>query len=186
MGPSVYLFNLPPVETCTPTDWCLTGNNGKPVCYALKGNFMFESARRSAIERLEASKQDDFVEKMCAEIKKAKPKYFRFHSSGDFYSEEYVQKVREIASSAPYTMFRTTTRRRDLAGSLVELNKLPNFIVRESLDTCRTIPEMGLPFAALDFLDVVKTEKSYKCRNDCVACDYTCWKSPGNMHFGQH
>lgn len=186
MGPEVYLFNLPPIETCTPTDWCLHGKNGKSACYALGGNFVFENVRRGAMERFEVSKQADFVERMCDEIAKVRPKYFRFHSSGDFYSEEYVGKVMEIASAFPQTLFRTTTRRRDLQASIKELAALPNFIVRESLDSCRTTLEMGLPFAALDFLDVVKNNNSYLCKNDCVECGYHCWEDSGNMHFKQH
>ncbi len=186
MGSEVFLFNLPPIKTCTPTKWCLEGDNGKPVCYALKGNFVFENVKRGAMERFEASKRSDFVESMCVEIEKVHPKYFRFHASGDFYSEEYVGKVMKIASQFPDTFFRTTTRRRDLKDAILELANLPNFIVRESLDTCRTTPGMGLPFAALDFLDVVNNKDSYLCPNDCPSCGYHCWENRKNMHFEQH
>lgn len=186
MGPEVYLFNLPPVQTCTPTDWCLHGKNGKPACYALGGNFVFENVKRGALERLEASKQIDFVERMCTEIEKKDVKYFRFHASGDFYSEEYVHKVKQIASAFPETLFRTTTRRRDLNDAILDLASLPNFIVRESLDVCRPTPVMGLPFAALDFLDVVKQEDSYLCKNNCAECGYHCWNERTNMCFAQH
>ncbi len=186
MGSEVYLFNLPPVKTCTPTDWCLHGKNGKPACYALGGNFVFESVKRGAMERFEASQQSDFVDRMSREIERAKVKYFRFHASGDFYSEEYVGKVRDIASLFPNVLFRTTTRRRDLKEAILELASLPNFIVRESLDHCRSEPVMGLPFAALDSLDVVKTGDSYLCQNDCEACGYHCWLGKTNMLFAQH
>lgn len=186
MGPEVYLFNLPPVQTCTPTDWCLHGKNGKPACYALGGNFVFANVKKGALERLKASKQPDFVERMCDEIKRKNVKYFRFHASGDFYSEEYVHNVGQIASAFPETLFRTTTRRRDLCDSILELASLPNFIVRESLDACRPVPAMGLPFAALDFLDVVKEGDSYLCKNDCAECGYHCWAERTNMHFAQH
>lgn len=186
MGPEVYLFNLPPVQTCTPTDWCLHGKNGKPACYALGGNFVFENVKRGSFERLEASKKPDFVDRMSQEIVHAKVKYFRFHASGDFYSEEYVGKVMSIASRFPEVSFRTTTRRRDLKEAILELDSLPNFIVRESLDSCRSEPVTGLPFAALDFLDVVRAGDSYLCQNDCKACGYHCWAAKTNMHFAQH
>ena len=41
-------------------------------------------------------------------------------------------------------MFRTTTRRRDLADVIKELDAVPNFIVRESLDHERQTPGLGL------------------------------------------
>ncbi len=187
MGKQVYLFNLPPIKTCTPTEWCLgANNNNKPNCYALKNQFLFPNVKKGMQERYEASLKDDFVDRMVFEFSKAKPKYFRFHSSGDFYSEEYVNKIIDIASTFPDTLFRTTTRRRDLTSVIFELNKLPNFIVRESLDSERPIPVMGLPFAALDSLDVVQNEKSYACPNDCPTCDYYCWIDSTNMHFKEH
>jgi len=186
MGPSVYLFNLPPKKTCTPTRWCLEGNGGKPACYALRNNFLFPNVIRGAEERFELSKQEDFVDRMVKEIHQASPKYFRFHSSGDFYSKKYVEKVIEIAKACPDTLFRTTTRRRDLSDSIKELNHLSNFIVRESLDSERKTPKMGLPFAALNDLPIVGKSDSYHCLNDCPKCGYYCWEHAYNMDFDEH
>lgn len=186
MGKKVLLFNLPPIITCTPTTWCTGGETEKPKCYALKGNFIFPSVKKAGLERLEASKKDNFVDKISEEIDKFKPKYFRFHSSGDFYSEKYVKKVIEIAKRFPNTLFRTTTRRRDLVKIISELNSLPNFIVRESLDTERSTPSMGLLFAAIDSLPIIQEIDSYKCKNNCPKCGYYCWKNKVNMHFKEH
>lgn len=186
MGKDVYLFNLPPLETCTPTSWCLGDSNNKPNCYALKGNFVLPNVKKGAKERYETSLKDDFADRMSFEIEKAKPRYFRFHSSGDFYSEEYVQKVIDIAERFPETLFRTTTRRRDLTEILQELNELPNFIVRESLDTERREPKMDLPFAALASLEIVEKTEPYKCKNDCPSCEYYCWENSVNMYFEEH
>jgi len=186
MGKEVYLFNLPPVKTCTPTKWCLGRKDSKPNCYALRGNFIFPSVKQSARERYEASILDDFVDRMSLEIEKTDPKYFRFHASGDFYSEAYVKKIIEITKNFPGTLFRATTRRRDLTNIIRELNSLPNFIVRESLDTERRRPRMKLPFAAIDSLEIVQEADSYQCLDSCPKCDHYCWKNPVNMHFAQH
>ncbi|MFH1589141.1 MAG: hypothetical protein ABIB43_01085 [archaeon] len=185
MGPEVYIFNLPPKETCTPTYWCLNGRDGKVACYGLRNNFMLPSVVLSLQNRLEASKQEDFVDRMIGELKKKNPTYFRFHSSGDFYSEEYVGKVFDIAKECSNTLFRTTTRRRDLAEPIRELNKLPNFIVRESLDVNRDKPVMGLPFAAMSHMAVSKNDDLYKCVDDCVKCEYSCWKEPVSIFFDE-
>lgn len=183
MGPDVYLFNLPPVLTCTPTDWCLHGKDGKPRCYALRNNFLFPTVKKGAAARYKLSNQDDFIDSMVEEISKNQVEYFRFHSSGDFYSEGYVRKVIAIAERCPDTLFRTTTRRRDLADVIKELNAVPNFIVRESLDHERQTPKMGLPVAALASLPAAKS--AYACKDDCVECKYHCWQSRESISFAE-
>ncbi|NCN87190.1 hypothetical protein GW932_05130 [archaeon] len=186
MGKDVFIFNLPAKKTCTPTDWCLHGSNGKPRCYALRNNYTFGNVQKSLEERYELSKQEDFPEKVIEFLHKKKAKYFRIHSSGDFYSEEYVSKWIEIAKNCPDTKFRSTTHRKDLASKIEELNSLPNVIIRESLETSSPNPSMNLPFAALSSLDVVKNNESYHCPNMCEPCGYTCWEKPVNMDFDEH
>ncbi len=183
LGSEAYLFNLPPVKTCTPTSWCLEGRNGKPSCYAMRGYYTFPNVSKALNNKLALSQRDDFVEGMSEEINRKKVVFFRFHVSGDFYSEEYALKVMEIVKNCPNTLFRTTTRRRDLASVVKELNVLPNFIVRESLDHERPLPVLGLPFAAINTLPIVKRTSSYKCLDDCMKCDYYCWQYRVNMHF---
>lgn len=186
MGSKVYLFNLPPIKTCTPTAWCLKGKNGKPACYALRNNFLLSNVVEGFRYRYLNSKKDNFVDRMISEIQRTNVEFFRFHSSGDFYSEKYVKKVIEIVHNCPNTLFRSTTRRRDLTKIIQELNSLPNMIVRESLDSERREPKMGLPFAALDDLLIVQEQNPYKCKNSCPVCDYYCWKHPINTCFKQH
>lgn len=184
MGKNVYLYNLPPKSTCTPTEWCLKGRNGKPACYALRNNFTFKSVKEAARRRYRISKQQTFVPRMIEEINRKAAKYFRFHSSGDCYSESYITKLMAIAFSCPATLFRTTTRRRDFGRSLRRLNSLSNFIVRESLDLERNNPTMGLPFAALSSVRVAKG--SFKCLQDCGKCNYYCWYNDSDMCFEEH
>jgi len=183
MGEDVYAFNLPPRKTCTPTHWCLQGREGKPACYTLRNNFLFSSVIRAAEERYKLSKRNDFSDRMIEEINKKDVDFFRLHASGDFYSEEYVEKIAKVVENCPDTLFRTTTRRRDLTDEIKDLNSLPNIVVRESLDTERTRPEMGLPFAALDSLDISKSGNVYECINHCPTCDYHCWKDDINIYF---
>lgn len=182
MGPQVFLYNLPAKSTCTPTEWCLKGKNNKPRCYALRNNYLFPSVIKAAKERLKISKRKDFVDQMVEAIHKKNVNYFRLHSSGDFYNEEYVKKIIEISKQCPETLFRTTTRRHDLTDIILELDSLPNFIVRESLDTERQEPIMGLKFAALSQLPVAKD--AFKCPGDgCEKCQHYCWKNKVDMCF---
>lgn len=113
-------------------------------------------------------------------------KYFRFHASGDFYSRDYIRKVFEIARMCPRILFRTTTRRIDFRQELEDLNKLPNFIVRESLDPARFMPATDLPFAAISTLPIVQRVPSLFCIGDCDKCNHTCWRHDYNIHFEMH
>jgi hypothetical protein len=183
MGGKVFIFNLPPKLTCTPTYWCLHGKNGKPSCYAQRNNFLLNNAIESSMIRYRLSLNENFVENMVKEINRKESPYVRIHSSGDFYSKEYAQKLISIAKQCPDKLFRTSTRRRDLSDVLQELNSLPNFIVRESLDAEKPTPAMGLNFATLSHLPIAKKEKTYFCVDDCVKCNYYCWKRRVNVAF---
>ena len=97
-----YIFNLPSLITCPyATDIC------KKKCYSKYPEFMFESVRMSRNNNLDESKKDTFVNDMIDHItyilnsKKNKDKQiiFRLHESGDFYSQEYVNKWIKIVSS---------------------------------------------------------------------------------------
>ena len=183
MGQKVGLFNLPAKATCTPTKWCLEGKNGKPICYALRNNCLLPSVIKATQERFKQSKRKDFTERMIREIKD-RFNFFRIHATGDFYSEEYVEKWIKIVQACPNTLFRTTTRRRDLTKALKRLHKEPNVIVRESLDTVRRKPQMNLPVAAITSVGIKKDVIA--CPNDCDKCNHLCWKKPKNVVFEEH
>ena len=185
MGDQVAIFNLPPKKTCTPSKWCLTGRDGKPMCYALRNNFLFKNVVKSMDDRYQESLKSDFVDRMIKEIKGHKNlKYFRIHASGDFYSKEYIRKWIKIAQECQDVLFRATTRRKDLKKELVKLNALSNVIIRQSLDTENIKPTMSLPFAAISSLLVAKG--AMKCSNSCPKCKYSCWKKKVNVCFDEH
>ena len=184
MGRDVAVFNLPPKKTCHPTKWCLFGRDGLPMCYALRNNFLLPNVLQSLQKRYKLSLTERFVSDMIDEIRKSNYRFFRIHSSGDFYSENYVAKWIEIAKNCPHVLFRSTTRRRDLTKSILKLHKLPNVIIRESLDDTTPKPIMGLPFTALSHMPIAKGV--FKCMNNCDKCGHRCWKRAVNMCFDEH
>lgn len=183
MGKSVAVFNLPPGKTCTPTQWCLTGRSGKPACYAFRNNCILPSVIASTEWRMQESLKPDFVDRVVSELD-GRFDLVRVHSTGDFYSSEYVKKWLAIATALPRVRFRTTTRRSDLAPEVSRLASLRNFVIRESLDPFRPEPGMGLPFAALSSLAIAKGK--FKCPNGCETCGYVCWMSRRSICFDEH
>ena len=96
------IWSLPARTTCPyATKHCMKS------CYACKSQTPhFPSVITSRNRHLEESKSDDFVERMIFTIsshlmrpsyKAAKRIVIRVHESGDFYSEEYLEKWLEIA-----------------------------------------------------------------------------------------
>jgi hypothetical protein len=136
--------------------------------------------------KYKASKRKDFVAKMVAEIKRMGKPFFRIHVAGDFYSEEYINKWIEIARQCPEVIFRTTTRRTDMAAKLYEFNTMANVRIRESIDPSKPEPETFLPVAAvgINFSDGFRPV--IQCKNSCPECGHKCWHSNAHEVFKEH
>ncbi len=187
MGKSAFHFSLPPIKTCSPSEWCLHGKNNSPACYALRNRFTWDAVKNSLENSYIISKQDNFSDLVIDEINKREIEYLRIHHSGDFYSEDYIEKWIEITSNCKDTLFRASTRRRDFTSLLQELNSFPNVVIRESLDSSEKIPRMNLPVSAVeDCLPISGIDNFYHCINDCQGCKYHCWESKVNTSFKFH
>ena len=80
--------------TCPFAGSCLS------LCYAKKGMYRFGNVERALSKRYEATKEENFVDRITWElsrVKKDKQIYVRIHDSGDFYSPQYFRKWVEIA-----------------------------------------------------------------------------------------
>lgn len=111
MGVKVMNFGIPAYRsrvsgkvTCPFADKCVK------YCYAQKGAYNYGNVHPVFEERYNATKREDFVEVMCAEIKKKKPQYVRVHDSGDYYSNAYIDKWFEIARRNPDVRFYSYTK----------------------------------------------------------------------------
>lgn len=91
---SIAIFNITPVSTCLgKTIWC------ENHCYALKAQRQYKQTRAARSRNFDESKLDRFVEDVYRQILLFKHKVtaIRIHESGDFYSQEYLNKWVEIA-----------------------------------------------------------------------------------------
>lgn len=126
----VYTWNLPAGKTCPgTTEYCAR------YCYARKRHFSCENVQRAHEANLTASRRADFVTRMTGECT---DKYIiRVHSSGDFYSPEYIDKWIEIARQCPGPIFFAYTRTWRIPRflpTLEELSSIPNFSLIASTD----------------------------------------------------
>jgi hypothetical protein len=97
-------FGLEALKTCPNAGACAQG------CFALGGNYLFKSVKDAQERRLEASKQNDFVDAICQELVSLRVGAVRVHDSGDYYSEEYLDKWIQIAKRNPSVIFYSYTK----------------------------------------------------------------------------
>jgi len=110
----VWSWNLPAGETCPgQTSWCRTR------CYARHNYFTLGLVRKAHQERLSFSKTRSFIPTLVSECQEAK--LVRIHSSGDFYSHNYMAAWDEIIHQCPDTTFFCYTRTWRAAEELVDI-----------------------------------------------------------------
>ena len=179
---NVLIFNLPPLKTCSgATEFCI----GK--CYAMKGQHGLPSVIKSNETRYQMSLKKDFVEKACQELAKSrndKYTHVRIHSSGDFYSTEYINKWIKIVKKNPDKLFVAYTHLQKHTRTIRRLSKLDNMSLFESLDPSRLVGKFGVKTT------IIASELPkghFNCPgDDCGACGYVCWNTKKNVRFTQH
>src|SRR3990167_4511948 len=123
-------FNLPAHKTCPgASDWC------KSYCYAAKGRYVFRSVKKMYKRNLRSTQGKTIFSRLGKEIPDKGE--FRIHSSGDFYSVDYIDLWINICRSKPNVRFWSYTRSwtiPELKEKLEELRALPNVEVFASTD----------------------------------------------------
>lgn len=113
-GVKIFNFSIPAGNDkrtgrliCAFADKCLS------LCYAKKGFYNMPAVENALSNRYEASKEENFVQRITTELAKVKPGkqiYIRIHDSGDFYSPAYFAKWLEIARLNPGVRFYAYTK----------------------------------------------------------------------------
>ena len=100
-GIKIFNFSIPAGnDKATGKITCPFAGSCLSLCYAKKGMYRFGNVERALTKRYEASKEENFVDRITWElsrVKKDKQVYVRIHDSGDFYSPAYFNKWVEIA-----------------------------------------------------------------------------------------
>lgn len=100
---SIAIFNLPASQA-------VCGRICKG-CYAMKAQTVYPTVLPSREKKLEASQEPTFVQRTIASLRKLASPKVRIHESGDFYSQEYVDKWVSVAQAMPETTFVAYTKR---------------------------------------------------------------------------
>lgn len=158
---NMYMFNLPATR-----DIC-----GRicPGCFAIREQKRFPMVIEARNKRLEASKQEDFVATVVKEINslRTKPKFFRIHASGEFYSQEYINKWNKITDKFPDITFYTYTKRiKHFDFSSLQSKK--NFVLINSLQFTKL--NYGKEEEAPEGVFICPSTKEATCGDSCTWC----------------
>lgn len=108
---SILIWNLPAGDGKSAATTGGTCFMECPGCYAIKAQRQYtKNVLPSRLKKLEASKTTTFMLDIIESIKTLKGLYVRIHESGDFYSQEYINKWYYIASSLPGVHFTAYTK----------------------------------------------------------------------------
>jgi hypothetical protein len=182
-------WSLPAIQTCPgATNYCLLN------CYAIKAERVWKNPRLSRLRNLEATRDKNFVQVMIHDISDLKDKYFRIHESGDFYSQEYLNKWIEICKYfVDKKKFLIYTQRYNL-----DWSKIPENVIRywTVWPDSRNVPIDGLKAYVVD--DGSGKLPNYKynhkakfcikgkgCKLMCDNCMY-CFEGRGDVIFKLH
>lgn len=111
-GIPAFISKISKIKTCPNAGQCATG------CYAQSGTYRFKNVVSKYESRLQLALSEQFQDVIASEIETAKTKaskrdkqcVIRIHDSGDFFSDQYVDKWLEVIQSQPDTLFYAYTK----------------------------------------------------------------------------
>ncbi len=186
---SIPIFSLPAIQTCPgSTPLC------RKYCYAMKAQRLFSETRNKRTRNYELSMTDHFAAIIIDELKQSLIPYCRIHESGDFYSQEYLEKWYEICNATPEKQFLAFTKNFSL-----NFDKKPeNLSVYYSVwsdtnkeDLEKADPRLKKAYTTwtrqshIDKHGRVYTGSSKKCKGYCDTC-LMCFNNTHSVYFPLH
>jgi hypothetical protein len=177
-GVGVFIFNLPAQSTCIgSTPMC------RSKCYAMKAQRKYPATRDQRDHNMACALSNEFVDDVVELLNLNKFQTFvRIHESGDFYSQEYLDKWIQIARKCKTKRFLAFTKSTNL-----DFSKLPENLViyvskfPDSPDVPRELSKRPIAYAG-----TCTTRKNVlACSGTCSSC-VECWNGKKDIHFNLH
>ncbi len=158
--------SLPPIKSCGNCNHC------KDKCYAIKSYRQYPATKNAWDHNYDFAQKDlpAYILSVRDYIVKHKPKYFRWHVSGDIIDNSYLQGIKFVADYCKDTKFLIFTKMFDL-----NYGRLPkNLSVIFSLFPGMKKPRRRLPRAyAIESGDPIP-KNAVECQGNCETCGI-CW-----------
>ncbi len=180
-----FSYNLPATR-------CITGSKLVKIpgsvcsgCYALKGRYRFKNVKDAMQRRLDSINHPLWPQAMAAQILSHKPKFFRWHDSGDLQSLEHLKKIFEVCNLTPSIQHWLPTREASIIGCKTPDQVPLNLIIRLSAHKVDGKAATFWPWTST----VVTSEKTCPAAeqgNKCLDCR-ACWnRDIKNVAYGKH
>lgn len=164
----IVVFNLPTGISCG--RMCAD-------CYSARQEKLYKTALAKRLWNLEQSKMPDFADRIIQELTTGHCKnnpIMRWQEGGEFYSQEYVDKVTQVVRSVPAKTFYAYTKRLQ-EFDFSNLRALSNMIL---IDSCKYGPvNYGDPAEVATWkalgayvCPVTKATKGITCNSGCTIC----------------
>lgn len=105
----LFNFTIPALKSQSGKTTCPFAGKCTKFCYAQKHAYVWSNVKAAHERNFEATRKDDFVERMNAEIKQRRVEMIRVHDAGDYYSPKYLAKWIQIAIHNPNVKFYSYT-----------------------------------------------------------------------------
>jgi len=179
---NILIFDLPAVKTCLNCSTC------KDKCYAKKAEVQYTDTRiyRDTNFFMYANNSDLLHKLICDQLSKTKITVVRLHSSGDFFSQDYISFWNSIVKQFPSIKFYAYTKVESIL-DFTEIKANSNFNLISSF------VHGNLNFGSLDYCKDLKAKyksficpvtsgiKDIKCGKGCVYC-----VTKNNVCFVEH
>ncbi len=126
-------FGIPADMSFDGGNTCPGANACRGVCYAKQGRYLMAGVKNARLNNFNASRDyASFVVSAVADLTRLTKRYnvVRLHDSGDFYSQEYLNAWKDIATRFPNTIFYAYTKSHHLD---IESDKPANLRIVQSL-----------------------------------------------------
>jgi len=159
-----------PAISLTPVHSCRNGAPCSDVCYALKRYQQYPTVRNAWNRNLElaANRLPLFFDDVCTFVANKKPRFFRYHVSGDIPCQGYLYRMTRIARIHKKTRFLCFTKKYELDFSKAPKNLSIIFSIWPGLKKPRI--KRGVSGFAYLSCDSRKPVDSILCPGNCENC----------------
>lgn len=163
----ILIFNLPPGKSCLNCKECYK------TCYARKAYRQYPNVKISWNYNLELAKNDPdkLFNSIANQLKSTKKNIIRIHSSGDFFSQGYIDLWEKIIKNFPNKKFYVYTKVNKLL-DFSNIRKLNNFnLIKSFIDG-------HLNYGSIDYCNnLVKNHGAFLCpatKGKGITCGQDC------------
>ena len=173
---SIPNFSVLPLVTCTNCNEC------SKHCYACKGCFNYNNVINSEAENTylvmnEPKRVENEINAFLNGV--VLYRYFRWNTSGDVFSREYLEIIVNVAKANELTTFLVFTKNFKLFNEYLRENELPKNlkVVFSKWDNAEIDNEHNLPIAIVKVNEQTEIPgNAYKCSGNCANC-LECWNA---------